>query len=1175
VNNKQKGDAMFRQQRQQPKKTLPIAQPLVQSASSQGSSSGIERAGVVEHGTVAPVIPIRQQSEHGQHVDNDIRSVHSADLEQPELARKATPFFVRGDKGDSNKLSKIDLENFDDYLTGLEALSKAVGGDRNKNEVQRKLVEKLEKIRAINDSEAKKMASHDQAVRDAAAGIDNVKAYTNQVTDLLRDAQAGAEHLAMKSFGNAAQKQKFECLAALLIQTKRLVRGVGAEKILIDAANTIDERLMALMGNRPDSSLITTKTVAVTPPKIFSKYTAGEVDSLVVDEQGLLLYFPAKTASVAGHGTVGIASMTGGVTATWGKDNFRAALTFSDLLKTTLNEKANANWIKSNGPAGRKLLQGLSAVRRGLGYISGQLHTEEFSSSIYSDDKLGKTRVENAFAINNAIKRSSLDADWKNGVDALVNKFFLPLADDIRIRQEDSLPAPANPYDVITELIKGSYSDHGANFTAQVGRRLNLGKISPSLSGTGVLSYDRFHFDMQLPSKPSDLLDSTYHQDVRETLKLHATIMQKVEAGPGAREKVGVFHQYDRMNTAFVALHAGTADRDFTADEINYFGNKDVIPSVFHTSILSSPPGAPARINNCLNDLAQINGRVVEALSQLGSPRGMPKGLKKEMEKSKEDIIKQIIADVWGDAYPDGVKGAMKDPEKFKRQTLYNLEIGLGRVGIELAMLNRHHEQGNTAFDDETLTALNKQYAEMKERLTSRDFLGNPNRDFALSPVVNTADFNRHQIIASGTMVAGANLSSLIYSGDVAPSNVAGDLYVKLQAQYENAVNQFDPTREGQFLVLSFELSSGVLSALPPAARLQEHVVHAVSKTAMAIVRKSIENEKVQFSDQNWQEISQHLVGVLGTNVQTGAKTAIKLHRPSKNTEWRLQKVTESKTQQGGIDAGFPFVEIVAKDSSTKQEQQIVGPDWSINKMTIKYLNTAVNDAGDIVLNDELATRYCSVPNTISQIIDDGMNWTNDYLARQDGQANQSAQGAENQSGGSGSVKQRYPSDIHRFLGDPVLVRSAEQAPKVSEYAPGTPMTRVESPLTRMANLCQQVGAPADWATTKAQWDATKLEIESLKTLDARRAYWEAPKGQALLKTFAGMIGIYTEVTTAAARHVDRADQVTGSGTVSKVKLPTQSFSKTLRDKVRRRKASNGSAAVEQHEMSNRAQEEA
>jgi hypothetical protein len=126
-----------------------------------------------------------------------------------------------------------------------------------------------------------------------------------------------------------------------------------------------------------------------------------------------------------------------------------------------------------------------------------------------------------------------------------------------------------------------------------------------------------------------------------------------------------------------------------------------------------------------------------------------------------------------------------------------------------------------------------------------------------------------------------------------------------------------------------------------------------------------------------------------------------------------------------------------------------------------------------------------------------------------------------------------------------------------------------------MANLCQQVGAPADWATTKAQWDATKLEIESLKTLDARRAYWEAPKGQALLKTFAGMIGIYTEVTTAAARHVDRADQVTGSGTVSKVKLPTQSFSKTLRDKVRRRKASNGSAAVEQHEMSNRAQEEA
>jgi hypothetical protein len=1137
---------MFRPiQKQQSQSPLPIPKSGGQLNSLPVGSSDMTRSPAMESDTNIDIIHMTPQISRGEQTnDLEIATTHNARLDHAEITVPATPFFVRGNRGEPNNRSRIDFEKFNEYLAELEALSIAAGGEKHKDQVQKKLIDKLAKIRAINideaKNEAKRASSDSTAEKGAAAGIDNVKAYTYRVTDLLRDAGAAAEHLALKSLGNAEQKQKFHGLAALFIQTKRLVRGVGAEKILVDAAKTVDEKLMELMSDKPDSSLITTKTVATTPPHAFSKYTVGEVNSLVVDEQGLLLYFPAKTVSAAGHGTVGLASMTDGVTAAWGKDNFRAALTFSDLLKTTLNEKANSTWIKSSGQNSRRLLSTLSAVKHGLGFITGQLHTEGFSSSIYSNDKLGKTRVENAFAINDVIQKSLVDAKWKEGVNNLVNRFFLPLTEDIKIRQDGNLPPPANPYEVITELIKGSYSDHGANFTATVGKHWNVGKISPGLSGTGVLSYDRLHFDMELPSKPSDLLDSAFHQDVRETLKLHDTVIQKLDPASKSREKSGIFHQYQQINARFAALHSGTVDRDFTPDEINYFGEKNSIQSVFHRPILSPSPDTAIGIKNCLDDLGKIHGNVVDGLSNLGSPRGMPTALKGELKNSKREIIRQINSQVWGDTYPDGEKGAMKDTEKFKRQTLYNLEAGLGRVGIELALLNRHHEQGNTSLDDDQLIALNEQYAGLKAGLTSRDFLGNPNKDIAYSPLKTIALFNRHQIIASGTLIAGANLSSLIYHGDVTPSNVAGDLYVKLQAQYENATNQFDPTREGQFLVLSFELASGLISALPPAARLQEHAVHAVSKTVMAIVRKSIANEKVEFSEQSWQEISQHLIGTLGTNVQTGAKVAIKLHQPYDNAEWRLQKITESKTQQGGLDVNVPFVEIAIKDSSTKQEQQIVGADWSIHKMTIKYLNAAIKESGSMVLNDQLATRYFSIPNTITQIVDDAMSWTDTYLAGRE------TQGDAIQDGNNGSKKRPYPSDIHRFLGDPALVRSAERAPEVQRYAPGTPKSNATSPLTRMASLCQQVGATENWAKTKADWDVAKAKIESYKTFNERRDYWKSEDGQRLLKTFIDMVEIYTEVTTAVGKHADETHKPTNSGMTNKVALPKTGRVETL-----------------------------
>jgi len=1097
---------------------------------------------------ISPVLPQRTDNDTNRHL------IRRNSAERADLARNATPFFVRGNRGDLSNLSKIDHEKFNEYLDQLETLLPAVEDNGRGRKTQDKLSGSLEKIREINRDEIKKLNSNNEAVRNAALGIENVKAYTNKVTDLLRDAQAGAEHMALKSVGDREKKLQFDSLAGTFLQTKRLVRGVGAEKILLDSVQTIDAKLMDLMSNRPDSSLITTNTVAVTPPHAFSKFTGGKIDSLVVDEQGLLLYFPAKTFSAAGHGTVGLASMTGGLTGVRGKDNFRAAVTFSDLLKTTLIEKADSNWIRSNGPTGRKMLQTLNAVRSGLGFVAGQLHTEEYSPSMYSSDKLGKTRVENVFAINDVVQKNSQNDGWKQRFDDLTNKFFLPVAEDIKIRKEAELPPPANPYDVVTELIKGSYSDHGANFTVQAGKHWDAGKISPGISGTGVLSYDRFHFDMQLPSKPSELLDSTFHQDVRETLKLHDTIIQKLNPSPKSREKAGVFNQYSRMNASFAQLHADAADRDFTAAETDYFGEKTSIRSEFHGPILAPSLATATCIERCLDDLATMNSKMTKDLAYLGSPRGMPNGLKAEMTKGKSDVIKQIHADVWGDAYPGGEKEAMKDTDKFKRQTMYNLEIGLGRVGIELALLNRHHQNGNAVLNDEQLTELNQRYMDLKDQLTSREFMGNPNKDFDYSPLKTTALFNRHQVIASGTLVAGGNLSSLIYSGDVAPSNTAGDLYIKLQAQYENAVNQFDTTREGQFLVLSFELSSGVLAAIPPGGRLQEHAVHAVSKAAMGVVGQSIKNAKVEFSKQSEDEIAQHMMGILGTNVQSGAKVAIKMHKPYANAEWRLQKVTESKTQQGGIDLSVPFVEIVAKDSSTKQEQQIVGPDWSVNKMTIKYLTPAITNAGPIALNNELATRYYSIPNTITQIVDDAMSWTDGYLSSQEQAApGQSAQAAANQGTDGKAGKKPYPSDIHRFLGDPALVRSGERAPEVSMAAPGPSPADASSPLVRMANLCKANGAtPDNWKETKAQWDITKKKIESLKTFEARRAYWDAEGGD-LLRTFSKMIEIYTEVTTAAGKHADKTHKPTKSGMTNKVTLPETGRFKAFQEHLRQR----------------------
>jgi len=1092
-----------------------------------------------------------------------IRSIPLSRSPSMEIARQATPFFVRGDRGIPDSLSKINLEHFDEYLKGIEALAAGAAGEgRSGREVKTNLIDKLAQIRTINAAELNKTP-------EAAAGIDNVKAYTNSVTDLLKDAQACAEHQGLTSFGNAEQRLKFESLAALLLQTKRLVRGVGAEKILIDSANALDNKLTALMSTRPDSTFTTTKTVAVTPPKIFTKFTGGKVDNVVVDEQGLLLYFPAATVSVAGHGTVGIASMTGGVTGVLGKDNFRAAMTFSDLLKTTLNEKANATWIKSNGTVGRNFLKTLNAVRSGLGFLTGQLAADEFSPSIYSDYKLGNTRVETAFAVNDAVQKSEVGRAWKHDVDALVKKFFLPLTKDIIIRQEGDLPPPADPFHVISELIKGSFSDHGANFTAQIGQHWQAGTKTVGLSETNVLSYDRLHFGMQLPSKPSDLLDTTFHQDVRETLKLHNEIIQKLNLPPGSREQAGIFTQYKRMNEEFSGLPRSVADREFTLDEVDYFGEKSSVPAAFHGPILSPSQGTIDSVGNSLADLAGKHDQVIRELSRLGVHKGLPTGIKRTIKETQEEVFRNINEHVWDNTYPGKLKDITNKPEefeKFKRQTFYNLEIGLGRVGIEIAMLNRHKEQGNTAsFSEDQLQDLNVQYSNLKRTLTSRDFMGNPNKDFGLSPLKTTAEFNKHQVTVSGTLVAGANLSKLFYPTDVTPSNVAGDLYIKLQAQYQNATNQFDPTREGQFLLLSFELSSGLLSAVKPEARLQEHIVHAVSKAAMAMVGRSIKNDKVKFSDQTWKDLAQQVISVVGTNVQAGTRATIKIHKPAENAEWRLQKVTEFKTQQGGIDGNVPFVEIKVLDSTAKQEQQILGPDWSVHKMTVKYLTAAIGNKDPIVLNDEMANRYCSRPNTISQLIDDAMSWTGVHLASLAPQtaavSGQPTQDGANQDGNRGGNRPPYPSDIHRFLGNEIFVRSGEIAPVVQKNAPGSSTTQAESPLAKMEELCRQLGEHApgvtrdwtsdDWAATKTLWDAEKTQIESLKTLDERRAYWATDRGNELLKAFVKMVGIYTDVTTAVAKHADKEHQATKSGMVNDVKLDRRGLADQIQYRAR------------------------
>lgn len=119
--------------------------------------------------------------------------------------------------------------------------------------------------------------------------------------------------------------------------------------------------------------------------------------------------------------------------------------------------------------------------------------------------------------------------------------------------------------------------------------------------------------------------------------------------------------------------------------------------------------------------------------------------------------------------------------------------------------------------------------------------------------------------------------------------------------------------------------------------------------------------------------------------------------------------------------------------------------------------------------------------------------------------------------------------------------------------APGPSPADASSPLVRMANLCKANGAtPDNWKETKAQWDITKKKIESLKTFEARRAYWDAEGGD-LLRTFSKMIEIYTEVTTAAGKHADKTHKPTKSGMTNKVTLPETGRFKAFQEHLRQR----------------------
>ncbi|NRF68460.1 hypothetical protein HLB44_15810 [Aquincola sp. S2] len=741
-----------------------------------------------------------------------------------------------------------------------------------------------------------------------------------------------------------------------------------------------------------------------------------------------------------------------------------------EVVKMRVNREANKSLFNklippSAGPKALKARKAVQTLQRAVGKLLGRPYTPEPGAPTF----LTKAKLEKGYNTTHLhVLAASLDeklntgTQWTQLLDgsfprgatsaeqAMHAKKDLPIRSPLDLSNPVSEPAGRTEFPVRQAYIE---------VTAETPRLTGIGKwggnLKQDLGAQGGVKYSFASYHLRHAAASYEMLDPSQHKDPRDPMRIYTDVDAQLDDAPG-HMKPPVAHLYAALRHEFsgktttkpgMKIPPPPGLKAALDAQSHFYGN--AVPAQLQATI-ARPSMEKVHLVGaaCLGlaELAITLGKEGPCLATKGED--LPEHAQQSLRKWQEESFWNLNKLIWGGNYQGFLEEVLEQPEEFLAQSFDAIGLALGLSSAHLWVLNRQMElKGIPDHHDRRLLANANAAFNYAHGIMDKNCYLPYDRDTLVrsdASIIDRTVAKKHTLGFKANMTGGAKL---------------------------NAAEGVAQEAGGTMKPMSF-VGSGLAAGIGVQVELMNATTHSnpcrigqymqwkfplkgdplTGAALFAVVKQAVQaaypGTKVETLQPQLEDVARQ-VQSMAIPATAGLNLVIKIRRPPGTEGCRLQYWKLLSNKNLDLDISFPKIPLGTGLSAGLQvTDAATSHAWEV-------MGT---DLGYALMQHPKLTGALELEKTLPQLFD------------------------------------ASPDLLAKYFGNPDLITGAID----QHLAPGG---GGEGPAD--AARTQAVNAKLDGVT----WEATKAEIQALKTPEQRMAYFTNPaKGRAVLDAYVELV---------------------------------------------------------------------